>query len=479
MNALQFKIEDHSQSFDKSDVWADDCLRNRDDAARRLNQIVSGQEQPLTICLNGEWGSGKTYFLTRFVENYNSGTPVGRAVYFNAWEDDFLENPLLAIVSQLKKVAPDEIAIKLLESVRRAALPCFTKIGLSIAKQFVKNKLGVDAESVEVDDLRTDLESVYRQYDELCLSRETLRTQLKNFAEEVWTKTGKPLLFVVDELDRCRPTFAIELLERIKHLFCVPHMVFIIGADVGQLEKSIKAVYGDIDSHDYLHRFFDVEFRLPQADKGEFVHWLWESHQLESSLRSRGVSLGSQRAFINIFERLIKYRNISLRQIEQCVRTFAFLAMSNNNSSCDWSLLAAVAVVLKVTDRPTYLRFVRMEYVLGELIDYLFGGLSYKEIDGDEEVYRLVQHLNKVAFYCSDTDMMHRRLGTVHNTMIRNGEIQFDGQVMPQCFQECSQADLKAFYGQVFNEQERVMYTYRCVPGMLKRLDEGIRFLCV
>lgn len=81
MSNFQFKIEDRSTIFDEKDVWADDKLGFCDDAARRLYGIVSGQELPLTICLNGAWGSGKTFFLTRFVENYNKRKPEGRAVY--------------------------------------------------------------------------------------------------------------------------------------------------------------------------------------------------------------------------------------------------------------------------------------------------------------------------------------------------------------------------------------------------------------
>ena len=81
MSTFQFKLEDRSMTFDEREVWADDCFQDRDDVSRHLYGIVSGQERPLTICLNGAWGSGKTFFLTRFSENYNKRTPEGKAEF--------------------------------------------------------------------------------------------------------------------------------------------------------------------------------------------------------------------------------------------------------------------------------------------------------------------------------------------------------------------------------------------------------------
>ncbi|MBK7493258.1 MAG: hypothetical protein IPI17_15895 [Nitrosomonas sp.] len=66
----------------------------------------------------------------------------------------------------------------------------------------------------------------------------------------------KPLFIFIDELDRCRPLYAIELLERIKHLFVYQGIVFVIATDTEQLKHSINAIYGSgFDSTTYLRRF--------------------------------------------------------------------------------------------------------------------------------------------------------------------------------------------------------------------------------
>ena len=70
------------------------------------------------------------------------------------------------------------------------------------------------------------------------------------------------MVFIIDELDRCRPTFAIELLERVKHIFDVPNIVFVFGINREELTKSLRSVYGEIEAEEYLRRFFDMELRL-------------------------------------------------------------------------------------------------------------------------------------------------------------------------------------------------------------------------
>ena len=97
---------------DSDNPWADDLLA-RQPIAIRLTNLVATQELPLTVSLHGQWGTGKTFMLMRWHrtlehENY-------RAIYFNAWEDDFYDDPLVAIVGQLSKYF-DEHSLKWLVS---------------------------------------------------------------------------------------------------------------------------------------------------------------------------------------------------------------------------------------------------------------------------------------------------------------------------------------------------------------------------
>ena len=60
--------------------------------------------------------------------------------------------------------------------------------------------------------------------------------------------TSKKLVFLIDELDRCRPTYAVETIEKIKHLFSVPGIIWVLVMNKEQIESSIQKVYGTINS---------------------------------------------------------------------------------------------------------------------------------------------------------------------------------------------------------------------------------------
>ena len=77
---------------------------------------------------------------------------------------------------------------------------------------------------------------------------------------------------VIDELDRCRPSYAVELLEVVKHLFGVDRIVFVLAINRSELAHSVRALYGSgFDAENYLRRFFDVDFRLPEPERKAFI----------------------------------------------------------------------------------------------------------------------------------------------------------------------------------------------------------------
>ncbi len=111
-------------------------------------------------------------------------------------------------------------------------------------------------------------------------TKEKLKKRLAEMSAKVVAETKHPMVFIIDELDRCRPTFAIELLERVKHIFDVPNLVFVFGLNRDELSKSLQSVYGEIDSDVYLRRFFDMEFTLPEVDTKSFAGHLIEKFEL-------------------------------------------------------------------------------------------------------------------------------------------------------------------------------------------------------
>jgi hypothetical protein len=118
-------------------------------------------------------------------------------------------------------------------------------------------------------------------------SREIFRLNMSGLVAGIDGSKGPgtaPLFVVVDELDRCRPDYALRMLEEIKHFFDVPGVVFILGLHGGQLSKSIKAVYGtEFDSDDYLRRFFTRRYELRSQSIVELVASLFEELGLDEN----------------------------------------------------------------------------------------------------------------------------------------------------------------------------------------------------
>lgn len=266
----------------KDAPWLLDKM-NRKGVAKFLTKYLDSNEKIKVLNINSEWGSGKTFFL----ENWrNEQEPNRICIYFNAWENDFTGDAFVALVSTIKEQLNDHIGPA--QDVENY-LARFTKVAArtlmaatpALAKGLVKKITGVEV-SVLTEAFNDDTigEATEKAVEKLISSnRETLDTvkdfkatfeKLLNLAiavKAINAASEYPAYIFIDELDRCRPTFAIELLERIKHLFTVNQCKFIIATDTRQLGHSIKAVYGsEFSAEKYLKRFFDSEFSLDNND---------------------------------------------------------------------------------------------------------------------------------------------------------------------------------------------------------------------
>jgi len=130
---------------------------------------------------------------------------------------------------------------------------------------------------------------------------------------------SKPFVIFIDELDRCRPLYAIELLERIKHIFGIDGLIFVLSIDKKQLSESIKSQYGNIDANAYLKRFIDLEFNLTNSSVDKFCGYLYSSiYGLDKVLTTKQIKK-EYREYneLAMLKFLAKSMNLSLREIEQ------------------------------------------------------------------------------------------------------------------------------------------------------------------
>jgi len=249
--------------------------------------------------INSNWGAGKTYFIKRWANSLNTYHPV---VYFNSWKFDHNNEPLILILSeiiqQLTSLIDDSKHKEQKAKLTKAVTKTIKHIAPTLAKGVFKKVSGVNwadltDEDSEKDDNKDEIkfnselvsvstQAILNLHTQQQNSIDELKQQIEEILSEVLVtentdgaKRWSPMYVFVDELDRCRPTFAIEVLEVIKHIFDIPRIMFVIATDTEQLQHSIKAVYGhDFDAEKYLMRFFNRSFALPTPKLQDYLNQL-------------------------------------------------------------------------------------------------------------------------------------------------------------------------------------------------------------
>ena len=321
-DSLVLKLPEQDVSLENP--WCDDVL-GRAELATRLTNLIKKQQAPFVISIDGKWGTGKTFFLQRWQKDLENND--FRAIYFNAWEDDFCDDPLLAILGQLSEYFKGNKFKELADQLFTIAIPLLRQVPLSL----LQAQTGIQ---VNIDGKEQAQRNLLKEYLDQRVTKDELKQHLNKVATKVFEETGHPLVFIVDELDRCRPTFAIELLERVKHIFDVPNLVFVFGVNRDELCSALQSVYGDIDATVYLRRFFDMEFNLPEADSEGFCRILMVKFELAEFFQSLDKEANSK-ARLDEFQLLHKYLpvlwsrlGLSLRDMDYCVRMIALVAKS-------------------------------------------------------------------------------------------------------------------------------------------------------
>lgn len=309
------------------DIVADDPFRNcklkRKNHAVALTSIVSSYADGFVLSLNNPWGTGKTTFVKmwqKYLENEKF-----TALYFNAWENDFDADPMIALMSELGSLTNQKTDDTFNSLIKKAAVISHSVIpGLikALAAKYIDTEVLREVISSAGQGANDLLKDEIMDYAKKKNGLVEFRTELQKYIK---THTdGKPLVLFIDELDRCRPTYAVELLEQIKHFFSVSGIVFVLSIDKTQLGNAIRGFYGSeqINSNEYLRRFIDLEFSLPQPSTDDFVEYLYEYFGFDDYFRhvdrSRFHGLAYDRdSFISFTKSLFSLKGLTLRQQEK------------------------------------------------------------------------------------------------------------------------------------------------------------------
>ena len=345
-----------------------------------LLNLIERSDDELVISLDGQWGEGKTTFITMWqslLEEKNIPN-----IYIDAFANDYIDDAFISIASSITNYANNKITKgnkKKIEKFKGAAkrvgvqlLSWSAKVGVKAATLGVIKDSEIDELKDIKSDLAKDISSIVGDFVSERLSShkkdieefESFRNLLSELPNAL-SEEDKPLVIIIDELDRCKPTYAVEVIEKIKHLFSVKNIVFVLVMHRSQLEEAIKSVYGqNINAHIYLQKFINIETTLPKKigdrygnDINTYCQKLYDLHELET--------WGDERDLVDGLAVLSTHFNLSLRQLERVYTIIAvFYASSNENQIRLVPLLSFLAII-KVIYPSTYndLLYQKISYV--------------------------------------------------------------------------------------------------------------------
>lgn len=365
----------------------------------RLSALVENVEDPLVIAVDGSWGTGKTHFLRRWVgahglENNGKAT----TVYFDAFAHDFLEDPLVSLTSAIGARFPSQEKSEAWSTVKKygasLARPA-SRLGLAAITAGASELVGVVGDAVLAtgkDQLDEAAKRFWEQEDAKQKAMRLFAASLEEFSRE---KPSHKLAIVIDELDRCRPDYALMLLETIKHFFAVPNVIFVLGVNQAALESSVRARYGvDFDAGHYLHRFISLTLNLPEVGEHERMSFA-AKHLVQA-----GAQMGLDVEFLQLLggcAQQVSEKNLwSMRAAERLL-TFTALASASRDlgrlTQC-YRTLVALGLLMKALKPSLYSKVVRRQAGFLEIKSFIgLGNVKVGEGHSDAHKYQMHGYL--------------------------------------------------------------------------------------
>lgn len=329
------KDNDDIQTPFEGDLW------NRTRVAEQLENYISRIKIGATVAIDAEWGAGKSWFVKHWKARLEKNS--FQVIYLNAFNQDYIEDPFLTIAMEIANaIEADKTSLEKIKSTigdaYRAILPsipmlifqvAITLIGAGkVAKEFAdvfKNiqddtgKFGETATELLNEKLKEHLSAQVDNYENEKKSLDYFKAQLAEITKEL----DRPLVFIVDELDRCKPEFAIRLIERIKHFFDIPNVVFILAVNKKQLEESINSFYGFSSAANYLEKFIDITVLLKNKNNNQIGY--------KNLINNFKEKLGLNFISIIDVEQLSLICNIYKPNTRQMIRVFNKFSMLYND----------------------------------------------------------------------------------------------------------------------------------------------------
>ena len=393
----------------------DDLLKRNKDLVY-FYDLLAAQETSGSIALDGRWGSGKTFFIKQTEMLINAQNKMSNmdndkrnsiinavykkkrmedipekfdlAIYYDAWENDNDTDPIISLVYEITK----QLGITYDFSEKKDMF----QLAGSILELFTGRNIEAVIRNLKSDNPFIELEK-----------EKNLEKNIEDFFTEILVERGNRLIIFVDELDRCKPSYAVQLLERVKHYLCDDRISFVFAVNLEELQHTIKHFYGEtFDACRYLDRFFNMRISLPPADKSRFY---------------QSIGLESGYVLEDVCKRIIETYNMELREVSRFYYQIKLAVYNPTHDKGKWNFIfpdekgkqlillyiVPILVGLKIVDITLYNEFVDGKnaqplidiYLDSEIGEWLVRGLSVdNEVIEKSDVKQKLQELYEAIF---------------------------------------------------------------------------------
>ena len=407
------------------------------------DKTLSNDQKSCTISLNAGFGQGKTTFLGMlkdFIEKEKGDKYT--VLFIDAWRGDFFKEPLITILSEFLEYLEKNKKVK----GKKNILKIIGKIGYNVTNQVLKNYTNIDLKETGKEIKEQELgESLFKEFKQ----RKQILQEIKNIISD-YTKHGKKLVIIVDELDRARPDYAVHFLEDMKHFFDIENVVFIFGVNKLQIEATVKILYGsELNFEGYYRKFFKHERDLPDPYKEalSFIKSLLKQTKTDEKLNSVNIHF------------LFKVFKLTLRDLSRFIELCdVVLAKTKDDDERNYkysnSVLFFVFLYLKKQD--VFKKVLNDEFKLDNFLNFI----DEKEMayDNDEEK----DFLTHVAFSFLKPEL--HRLIIDDETRKKVEKFKYDREKIEAKFGRYSMSSVSSF---LFNVNEPWSYIIRKEPCLI------------
>lgn len=410
---------DNINGFEGTDLF------QREGFGIALANLVTLTDGPLVVSLEAPWGEGKTTFIHQWRHHVEKKKGV-RCIYFDAFRSDFHSDAFMTLATELYRFAaevlPDDHSD--VEEFKEGAIKLFKILSKSVVKTALQlvpmGELANETASTLVGEVKNQLsEAVDGLYDEAFAEQAKLDDVLVQFqdvlsavVENIYEKgdhqeeaSEKPLVFIIDELDRCRPDFALQLLEKIKHVFSVPKVAFVLVNNPEQLQESVRATYGNgIDANRYLHKFYTLSMMLPINKKYSYDQPSDIEKYVKHLFNGLGETVPNRHEYMEAVSAICTHKKQGLREVERIVGyviAYQLMKPESGRKVENIAMIQSFVCCVKVLDPELFMKmlnglatledvqkFFNTSNLPGDasIIDFLYGLISWLYTDQPDDL---------------------------------------------------------------------------------------------